>query len=157
MKYLLPAEAMEPGAHYSIKASARCCRSADNSMPSSFAVRRSMTNSYRVGSSTGMSAGFAPCRILLTATRPGADRIGARREDNRDAACGVFGCERSGRAGRHDHIGFERNELGRQCRKACIVSFGPTKHVGDVLSLDMTKLLHSLLECIDHRFFERQR
>jgi hypothetical protein len=57
--------AVRPRAH-SITSSARASRAGGTSRPSALAVLRLMTSSNFVGCSTGMSAGFAPRRILST-------------------------------------------------------------------------------------------
>ena len=54
--------------HHSITLSARSMRSAGTSCPIALAVLRLITNSNRVGCSTGMSIGFAP-RSTLTIIR----------------------------------------------------------------------------------------
>src|SRR5262249_3374833 len=51
---------------YSITSSARCCRNQGTSRPSALAVLRLMPSSNFVGCSTGISAGFPPCKILTT-------------------------------------------------------------------------------------------
>src|SRR5262249_38450025 len=52
--------------HHSITSSARASTVAGTARPSALAVTRLMTKSNLVGCSTGMSAGFAPRRILST-------------------------------------------------------------------------------------------
>src|SRR5215470_1316159 len=52
--------------HHSITSSARASSVGGTSRPSALAVLRLMTKSNLVGCSTGISAGFAPCRILST-------------------------------------------------------------------------------------------
>ena len=54
--------------HYSITSSARASSVGGTSRPSALAVFRLITNSNLVGCSTGMSAGFAPRRILSTSS-----------------------------------------------------------------------------------------
>src|SRR6476660_1341815 len=61
-QYLPQAEVMA----YSMTSSARAISVGDNSRPRAFAVLRLRTKSNLVGCSTGMSAGFAPRKILLT-------------------------------------------------------------------------------------------
>src|SRR5262245_54356576 len=56
----------EVAAHHSITSSARASSVGGMSSPSVLAVLRLMTSSNLVGCSTGMSAGFAPRRILST-------------------------------------------------------------------------------------------
>src|SRR5262249_25992071 len=56
----------ECAALHSITSSARCWRNQGTSMPSVWAVLRLMTSSNFVGCSTGISAGFPPCKILTT-------------------------------------------------------------------------------------------
>jgi hypothetical protein len=51
---------------YSITSSARSRIAVGNSIPIALAVLRLMTSSNLVGSSTGKSAGFAPCSTLAT-------------------------------------------------------------------------------------------
>src|SRR3984893_3090618 len=54
--------------HYSITSSARASSMGGMARPSALAVLRLMTSSYRVGCSTGRSAGLLPFRILSTNT-----------------------------------------------------------------------------------------
>src|SRR5262249_8170854 len=56
----------ELAALHSITSSARCCRNQGTSRPRAFAVLRLMTSSNVGGCSTGISAGFTPCKILTT-------------------------------------------------------------------------------------------
>src|SRR5262245_1311110 len=56
----------ELAAFHSITSSARAMRVGGTSRPSAFAVVRLMTRSNLVGCSTGISAAFAPRRILST-------------------------------------------------------------------------------------------
>src|SRR6516225_3055491 len=56
----------ERAALHSITSSARCCRNQGTSSPSALAVLRFITSSNFVGCSTGISAGFPPCKILTT-------------------------------------------------------------------------------------------
>src|SRR5207302_1493725 len=51
---------------HSITSSARCCRNQGTSRPSALALLRLITSSNFVGCSTGISAGFPPCKILTT-------------------------------------------------------------------------------------------
>src|SRR5437763_4547250 len=56
----------ELASRHSITSSARCCRNQGTSRPSALAVLRLITSSNFVGCSTGISAGFPPCKILTT-------------------------------------------------------------------------------------------
>src|SRR5262249_7759391 len=58
----------ELAALHSITSSARCCRNQGTSTPRALAVLRLITSSNFVGSSTGKSEGFVPCKILCMRT-----------------------------------------------------------------------------------------
>src|SRR5499426_1305984 len=56
----------EFAAFHSITSSARCCKNQGTSRPSALAVLRLITSSNFEGCTTGISAGFPPCKILTT-------------------------------------------------------------------------------------------
>jgi hypothetical protein len=62
--------------HHSITSSVRASSVGGSSRPSALAVIRLMTRSNLVGCSTGMSAGFAPRRILSTRSAARRNRSG---------------------------------------------------------------------------------
>src|SRR5204863_8103303 len=64
------------GPRYSIISVARTRKVSGMLRPSAVAVVRLMTRSNRVGCSTGMSAGFAPRKILSTKSAARGDRSG---------------------------------------------------------------------------------
>ena len=62
--------------HHSITSSARSRNGSGMFRPSALAVVRLMTSSNLVGCSTGMSAGFVPCKILSTRSPARRNRSG---------------------------------------------------------------------------------
>ena len=61
---------------HSITSSARASSVGGTSSPSAFAVLRLMTSSNVLGCSTGISAGFAPRRILSTTSAARRHKLG---------------------------------------------------------------------------------
>ena len=98
---------------------------------------------------------FPPGRARL-ATRPVADRIADSHHDKGDRRCRLLDGERGRRAGGHDHIHIEGDQLGDENGKALILSFRPSILDRDVAALHVAELAQAFAERPDEIGLERR-
>ena len=126
-----------PGAVAAIKATRTIPRvTARRESPGTACLRSSSRLPSNSGPRIVNPVTFPPGRARL-ATSPEANGIGSCRHNDGNGLSRFYGRKGAGCACRHDDVGVETDQLGRQVWEFIILPLGPSEFYGDVLALNM--------------------
>src|SRR5262249_30880167 len=92
------------------------------------------------------------CRVAArpveAGDKPQLDRVVTAGEHDRNCRCRLFGCQRGPDASRRsDDADLMPNQVADECRQSIVLTLGPAIFDRNVLPLDVSALLQSLMEC----------